>query len=124
MIRRPPRSTLFPYTTLFRSAPRWDSAGGRGGFEGAGSHAALYDGGQQGARDGWGGDRGRREGGAAPASLGARAACRAWERTGTGVGLAGRLHVHQVPGREKGAGGEGRAATHYLEAGDYREQHL
>src|SRR5438067_3017543 len=28
MIRRPPRSTLFPYTTLFRSAPapaaRWD----------------------------------------------------------------------------------------------------
>src|SRR3712207_8890182 len=27
MIRRPPRSTLFPYTTLFRSAPR---AGSRG----------------------------------------------------------------------------------------------
>src|SRR5258705_1954508 len=31
MIRRPPRSTLFPYTTLFRSAARrskarWDSA--------------------------------------------------------------------------------------------------
>src|SRR2546426_7690199 len=25
MIRRPPRSTLFPYTTLFRSAPRrWE----------------------------------------------------------------------------------------------------
>src|SRR2546430_15511807 len=25
MIRRPPRSTLFPYTTLFRSCPRpWD----------------------------------------------------------------------------------------------------
>src|SRR5256885_4595339 len=23
MIRRPPRSTLFPYTTLFRSAPTW-----------------------------------------------------------------------------------------------------
>src|SRR5947208_11196349 len=23
MIRRPPRSTLFPYTTLFRSATRW-----------------------------------------------------------------------------------------------------
>src|SRR6266511_5605599 len=23
MIRRPPRSTLFPYTTLFRSARRW-----------------------------------------------------------------------------------------------------
>src|SRR3712207_7518015 len=25
MIRRPPRSTLFPYTTLFRSS-RWDAA--------------------------------------------------------------------------------------------------
>src|SRR2546430_16781012 len=27
MIRRPPRSTLFPYTTLFRSAiaPRWET---------------------------------------------------------------------------------------------------
>src|SRR6202046_5807545 len=23
MIRRPPRSTLFPYTTLFRSSPPW-----------------------------------------------------------------------------------------------------
>src|SRR2546426_5986312 len=27
MIRRPPRSTLFPYTTLFRSLERWLSAG-------------------------------------------------------------------------------------------------
>src|SRR5256885_11957088 len=28
MIRRPPRSTLFPYTTLFRSVPRrWRSSG-------------------------------------------------------------------------------------------------
>src|SRR3712207_7513030 len=24
MIRRPPRSTLFPYTTLFRSSPGWN----------------------------------------------------------------------------------------------------
>src|SRR5690348_17822581 len=23
MLRRPPRSTLFPYTTLFRSSPAW-----------------------------------------------------------------------------------------------------
>src|SRR2546426_6313907 len=30
MIRRPPRSTLFPYTTLFRS--HWDGPAGRGGF--------------------------------------------------------------------------------------------
>src|SRR5256886_10125331 len=32
MIRRPPRSTLFPYTTLFRSGGR----GGRGGASGGG----------------------------------------------------------------------------------------
>src|SRR2546427_2447053 len=42
MIRRPPRSTLFPYTTLFRSAHQDDSVGPRllaeprgGGREGA-----------------------------------------------------------------------------------------
>src|SRR2546429_8714834 len=29
MIRRPPRSTLFPYTTLFRSAERRQGAGGQ-----------------------------------------------------------------------------------------------
>src|SRR3712207_7986891 len=29
MIRRPPRSTLFPYTTLFRSRPRTTSWRGR-----------------------------------------------------------------------------------------------
>src|SRR3712207_7623887 len=27
MIRRPPRSTLFPYTTLFRSAKFWEGSG-------------------------------------------------------------------------------------------------
>src|SRR3712207_7218840 len=32
MIRRPPRSTLFPYTTLFRSRVRW-SADGTGQIE-------------------------------------------------------------------------------------------
>src|SRR5258708_13239329 len=30
MIRRPPRSTLFPYTTLFRSPVASDGAGGPG----------------------------------------------------------------------------------------------
>src|SRR5438874_8809220 len=29
MVRRPPRSTLFPYTTLFRSTPRRAGAGPR-----------------------------------------------------------------------------------------------
>src|SRR3712207_8446634 len=37
MIRRPPRSTLFPYTTLFRSAA---GRGGRAG-EPAGQHPLL-----------------------------------------------------------------------------------
>src|SRR3989441_5442677 len=48
MIRRPPRSTLFPYTTLFRSAPRTVSCGLDGGkaFD---RHAVLDDGGTGGA---------------------------------------------------------------------------
>src|SRR5690348_17391636 len=41
MIRRPPRSTLFPYTTLFRSPPggrgrQRRQRGGRGGIPGRG----------------------------------------------------------------------------------------
>src|SRR5256885_8346675 len=31
MIRRPPRSTLFPYTTLFRSGNNWNDIGGQTG---------------------------------------------------------------------------------------------
>src|SRR5574340_1547503 len=34
MIRRPPRSTLFPYTTLFRSTPRPRAAAPRAGSTG------------------------------------------------------------------------------------------
>src|SRR5256885_10922270 len=34
MIRRPPRSTLFPYTTLFRSGSQRDRAIGRGSQDG------------------------------------------------------------------------------------------
>src|SRR3712207_7450654 len=33
MIRRPPRSTLFPYTTLFRSSGRATLGGSEGGSE-------------------------------------------------------------------------------------------
>src|SRR3712207_7469998 len=40
MIRRPPRSTLFPYTTLFRSAPPSGARGGNGRGRGGGRHAA------------------------------------------------------------------------------------
>src|SRR3712207_7373332 len=39
MIRRPPRSTLFPYTTLFRSAPAGLFEGG--GPAGPTQHSAL-----------------------------------------------------------------------------------
>src|SRR5947208_10311943 len=41
MIRRPPRSTLFPYTTLFRSARR--SRAGRAGLLGRADGAARLD---------------------------------------------------------------------------------
>src|SRR2546430_5973485 len=40
MIRRPPRSTLFPYTTLFRSCSQGD-ARDRGRQAGGGARAAL-----------------------------------------------------------------------------------
>src|SRR3712207_7111127 len=43
MIRRPPRSTLFPYTTLFRS--------GRGRGSGRAQGTARGGGGQQGSAD-------------------------------------------------------------------------
>src|SRR2546426_6885589 len=39
MIRRPPRSTLFPYTTLFRSSARVPRAAGQGQLRGADAHA-------------------------------------------------------------------------------------
>src|SRR3712207_9503406 len=40
MIRRPPRSTLFPYTTLFRSAWRLRLVGGGPLRDGLGAYAA------------------------------------------------------------------------------------
>src|SRR5258708_12297818 len=46
MIRRPPRSTLFPYTTLFRSRPQGLGAGGsrRGrGQRRGGAHRLAVD---------------------------------------------------------------------------------
>src|SRR5688572_32494833 len=42
MIRRPPRSTLFPYTTLFRSMRRDRGVQGRGGLPGAIAHAGDF----------------------------------------------------------------------------------
>src|SRR3712207_9174971 len=45
MIRRPPRSTLFPYTTLFRSAlPRRIGADGEGGDAATGGARPLAGG--------------------------------------------------------------------------------
>src|SRR3989442_8025850 len=55
MIRRPPRSTLFPYTTLFRSYPKTEEQyhgrahklshrNGREAFSNAGEYAALNSG--------------------------------------------------------------------------------
>src|SRR2546422_7870264 len=41
MIRRPPRSTLFPYTTLFRS--RQEEPGGGEGLAALEHHVALFD---------------------------------------------------------------------------------
>src|SRR2546427_4342442 len=45
MIRRPPRSTLFPYTTLFRSLVLRHAAAQRGGvrLDGGRRHADIQD---------------------------------------------------------------------------------
>src|SRR3712207_6886477 len=60
MIRRPPRSTLFPYTTLFRSHRR--GAGRHRGGAGAGAGGAVRRAGgprRGGGARGGGGQRGR-----------------------------------------------------------------
>src|SRR5256885_9823304 len=44
MIRRPPRSTLFPYTTLFRSPGPWRPRLARLGHERSPSHAGHLPG--------------------------------------------------------------------------------
>src|SRR3712207_7368448 len=44
MIRRPPRSTLFPYTTLFRSRPGLRSAGESGAASAARPRPEAVDG--------------------------------------------------------------------------------
>src|SRR5258707_7496726 len=43
MIRRPPRSTLFPYTTLFRSLRRSREERSRRGQERSGQHHAAHE---------------------------------------------------------------------------------
>src|SRR2546430_1687206 len=43
MIRRPPRSTLFPYATLFRSVVDGEGAGGAGIAGGCVGHAAVFE---------------------------------------------------------------------------------
>src|SRR2546429_5910121 len=43
MIRRPPRSTLFPYTTLFRSTSKAAAAAASLGRTGRGRMAPLFD---------------------------------------------------------------------------------
>src|SRR3712207_7644587 len=50
MIRRPPRSTLFPYTTLFRSVPPAQLGVGRAPLDPAGGGARLPPHGLRGRR--------------------------------------------------------------------------
>src|SRR5437899_8824050 len=43
MIRRPPRSTLFPYTTLFRSVPLVIRMPGGGGAQRGAQHSQMLE---------------------------------------------------------------------------------
>src|SRR3712207_7729980 len=54
MIRRPPRSTLFPYTTLFRSADAGTGGTERGGGDGPGAGDGISGRGAAGRREGGG----------------------------------------------------------------------
>src|SRR3712207_8115961 len=74
MIRRPPRSTLFPYTTLFRS--RLD---GHRGSLAAGDDALHLVG---------------HDGGSPLADVRTRCSGRCWRRVLTAVGTAGRSEEH------------------------------
>src|SRR5689334_24121245 len=67
MIRRPPRSTLFPYTTLFRSDAREHQGGPR-------AHGRIQDPGQ--GRADHAGERARRAGGAQDRALADRKSTR------------------------------------------------
>src|SRR5258705_13722089 len=42
MMRRPPRSTLLPYATLFRSSPRTATITGTPAFGSAGSYSIVF----------------------------------------------------------------------------------
>src|SRR3712207_7314655 len=83
MIRRPPRSTLFPYTTLFRS----------GGAHAVAGHDPAVRGAQAGGdRHGAAGDRGRRR----PAGRAARGPAegpRATDRKSTPSELQSRQYL-------------------------------
>src|SRR3989441_11042398 len=102
MIRRPPRSTLFPYTTLFRSQRLWTHAGLRVPGEGPpsggeqGDAATVADRGRAAAGEAAGSGRGGRVAGAAAVARG-----------GGGVG-----HPRaRLAGRGGGQGGPGCGGT-------------
>src|SRR2546422_11670157 len=88
MIRRPPRSTLFPYTTLFRS-------GGEGG------RVAAHGGDGRVLGDGHGGG-----GGAGGAFVGGVALVRCDDGVGAhgGGGVADRASLHLAGAGERAAG--------------------
>src|SRR3712207_8624592 len=54
MIRRPPRSTLFPYTTLFRSRRHPELAGGVGVYRATRAHGPFAHVDVRGRRARWG----------------------------------------------------------------------
>src|SRR2546422_9354565 len=99
MIRRPPRSTLFPYTTLFRSSSVPAAHGRRRGCRGS-----AAGGGRAGHADrGRGRRRGETESGrlAAPHSRRRRRAAPGATRHGDGTGGVGRRPRGDGPGRQR-----------------------
>src|SRR3989454_10849162 len=116
MIRRPPRSTLFPYTTLFRSGRLGDRAPRATGGAGDGTAAARAGGGGSKRAAGAGADDGRGAGGGAAGAEVLHAAADDLRGGGAGAGVGGDLRRDLVQryaahGRDRRARGARRAAA-------------
>ena len=108
MIRRPPRSTLFPYTTLFRSA-RGDEGEAMAGvvFVGGGDSARVWE--REGERRARGENEIQGEEGKARGSVGRRrGVARRAAKQEVASGLSGARHASPLPtgrGRRRAARG-------------------
>src|SRR2546427_2791127 len=119
MIRRPPRSTLFPYTTLFRSH---DNGGSDALYDARGDE--LLGGGRQRARNGSGGENQEpnAEDATASEAVAQRRSSDDPRGVGEGKGIHGPLERRET-GSEFAANGWQSRDDHQHVEGDHEERH-